>query len=525
MSDGKKIVISTSLIMFLTLIGSFLGFIVNLFLANYFGAGKEVDAFVIASIIPTLIYGITNTLLVTCLVVVSIKLEKNLPEEIFHRKLSNILNITLFVVVCLLILLSLFAGPVIHLLGPGFDKETLNLTRNIFLILLVGSIFMTLSGFTTGLLYSKKHFVISAMLKPIISISSIFFLMVFVKNLGIYSIAIGIVIGYSVGFLFQYIMTRSIAFKYKLVFNYKDPIIKEVFILAIPLFISALFFQIQYSIPSIFASFLNQGDIAILNYAFILINFCSLFIGGSIATVLYPSLTKEIINLNKNRVKKLLSYGVRISCFLLIPITGLIILMSKEIISLIYQKGAFGPEQTTAVAITLVAYSIGLFAYSLDLILSKYLYALEKMKTRAIQLFILMIITITLSLILMHFFGYMGLALASAFSYIIVVVGSFILIDKVREAINLKNIGLSLSKIIFSTIIMLGILFLIIPLIKPFFTVNKFGLMLYLTLMSFIGVVLYTVISLILHCREISYIQEIVNKGIRSGKTVLNQKA
>ena len=220
-------------------------------------------------------------------------------------------------------------------------------------------------------------------------------------------------VGYILSFIVQLLVSLKKGLQHVWAFSINDEVVKNIFALAIPLFISGVFFQIHRSVPSVLASLLQTGDIATLNYAFILITFLSIFIGGSIATVLYPSLTEEIVQLNKKRVDKLISYGVRMNSFVVIPLSFIIILLNKEIISLIYEHGAFTATQTEAVSLALTMYAIGLFAYSLDPLLSKILYALEKMKVRAVLMFVLMILTLVLGVIFMKPLGYAGLALAS----------------------------------------------------------------------------------------------------------------
>ena len=70
MQENLRISISkATLIVFgLTFLGQVIGFFSQMILANFFGVGNEIDSYVVSSIFPEFIFGITNAVFVVALV-------------------------------------------------------------------------------------------------------------------------------------------------------------------------------------------------------------------------------------------------------------------------------------------------------------------------------------------------------------------------------------------------------------------------------------------------------------------------
>lgn len=90
-----------------------------------------------------------------------------------------------------------------------------------------------------------------------------------------------------------------------------------------------------------------------------------------------------------------------------------LIVIAHPIVTALFQRGAFGPEEATATAGALAAFAIGLPAFVLVKVLSPGFFAREDTKTPVWCAGAGMVVNIVLNLILMQFLGHVGIALAT----------------------------------------------------------------------------------------------------------------
>ena len=175
MTQMEQATKSIFLMMVLTMGSKFLGFFREVLIAYKFGAGIEIDSFLMASSATFLFtYAISVGLNTTMIPVLSeIEAKEGYKGKVQHT--NNILNITLALSLILFVLGWLLAPQIISILAPGFTWQQYNLT--VFLmrctlptVLLSGAIsifrayLQSEMMFTETALASIRHFVFIAYL-------------------------------------------------------------------------------------------------------------------------------------------------------------------------------------------------------------------------------------------------------------------------------------------------------------------------------------------------------------------------
>jgi len=172
--------------------------------------------------------------------------------------------------------------------------------------------------------------------------------------------------------------------------------------------------QISAFIDTWLATFLVSGSISYLYYANRLFQLPFALFAIAISTVLFPKITKELNQGLEKQAFLSLKKVFWLLFYLLIIATIVAIIDSKEIVKLLFERGAFTSEDTKQTAIVLMMYIIGLIPYGLNKLFSSYLYAthnhLKVAKISAISLFV----NIIFSHILIFPLKVYGLALASS---------------------------------------------------------------------------------------------------------------
>ncbi|AII14919.1 lipid II flippase [Campylobacter iguaniorum] len=174
--------------------------------------------------------------------------------------------------------------------------------------------------------------------------------------------------------------------------------------------------QLSDFISTFIASFLMVGSISYLYYANRIFQLPLALFAIALSTAIFPKISKQIKAANLANAAILLSKGFHVLFFLLLFSTIGGVILAKEIIWLIFERGAFDTSNTIETANVLKMYMLGLLPYGLYKLFSLWLYANMKQKLAAkISIYSLVLNTI-LSLVLFKPFGAMGLALAGSIS-------------------------------------------------------------------------------------------------------------
>ncbi len=98
----------------------------------------------------------------------------------------------------------------------------------------------------------------------------------------------------------------------------------------------------------------------------------------AIATVLFPTMSRLAVRADWDGFRGTVAMGLRQMAFLLIPASVIVAVLATPIIRLLYQRGAFTPEQTTVVAGALAAFSLGLSFNGAMLMLNRAFFSLQE---------------------------------------------------------------------------------------------------------------------------------------------------
>ena len=457
METKQKIIKYAGIVIVATILCRILGLGREIVISNKFGAGIETDAFFVAFMIPNLmrIFLGEGALSTAFIPIFTDYLADNNKEkaEYFANNVLNILIIVLIVVV----LLGVWAAPVlINIIAVGFKANpykfelTVNLTRMVFPY--IG--FVAIAALFMGVLNSFDHFLMPALSPAMLNISMILFASLLSVKLGIFSLAVGVIVGGIGQFVIQIPALQKNKVKYKLLINLKDPGIKKFMKLLIPAVIGLTITQINVVVDRIIASHLIDGSISALYYANRLVQFPLGAFGIAISTAIFPTLSKFAAADNITELKKTLLFGLKIMLIIIIPSSIGLIVLNKSIIRLIYEHGVFTKTSSLMTAEALLYYSIGLFAFTSVKLITMASYALKDSKSPVKIGAYIVIINIILDLILVKYMAHSGLALATSVASILNMILLIKMIQKKIGIFKIEKYLIFIAKIIFSAILL-----------------------------------------------------------------------
>ena len=401
-----------------------LGLARELIFASLFGAGRGMDAFLTAFRAPNLLRdlfaeGALSTAFVT---VFSQKIATD-GEGSAWKLASKMATLTTIFMSLLTVLGVIFAAPLIGILAPGFPAEkaalTIQLTRIMFPFILL----VSLAALVMGMLNAVNRFTAPALASSFFNIGSIAGGVVFgwlidpsFGEKSLIGLSLGTLLGGLLQLGVQFPDLIKAGFRLVLDFRWNDPGVRRVLILMVPAVIAASAVQINVMVNSIFASYLGDGPVSWLSYAFRLMQLPLGVFGVALATVTLPVVSRASALGDMGRFRSTLAKAMRLAVFLTLPSAVGLVVLAQPIISLIYQRGKFHDTDSLHTAEALQYYAIGLVGYSCIKVLSPAFYAIDRKWTPMTVSFL----SIGINLLLNWLFifrlgmGHCGLALSTA---------------------------------------------------------------------------------------------------------------
>ncbi len=379
------------------LISRFLGLIREGLLANFFGAGSELDIYFAVFRIPDLIYNvlIAGGIIVAFLPLFSEYFSKN--KEQAWQLTNNILNVFLFLLIFLCLIFFIFTPFLIKLITPGFSAEQMAQTIFLTRLMFLSPILFGLSSIFSGILQHFNRFLIYSFSPILYNLGIIFGILFLARPLGILGVVIGVVLGAFLHLAVQIPSAFHCGFRYKPIFNFKDPGIKKVFILMFPRIFGMAANQINLIIITAIASTLTVGSIAIFNFANNLHYLPIGIIGVSFAIAAFPKLSRYWAFNKKQEFIKNFSSVFKQILYFTIPTSILIFILRNQIVEIILKHGKFSSVSAEITAACLGLFCLGIFAYSLIPLIFRAFFASKDTKTPTLIAISAIIVNVILS--------------------------------------------------------------------------------------------------------------------------------
>ncbi|MEK7499728.1 MAG: murein biosynthesis integral membrane protein MurJ [Patescibacteria group bacterium] len=395
--------------------GAVLGFFLQLIVAYYFGAGATTDAFFMAQstseLLGKLLMGGSITAVFIPLFVH--RLTKGKKEDAFALGL-NLVNIMACVYVLFIAFIWIFSGTFIHIIAPGFTGNTYTLTVSLLKVLLPSFLFLFLLEFATSMLHSLKEFALPAYLRLIQPIISIVSILLLVRYVGIYALAIGILIGSVVQLAIVGWGLTVRGMRYRFFINLKDPALRDVVRLVYPFIFSILVTQAAGIVYRMIVSTLEESSLSALKYAEKITQLITIIFLNSVTLAIYPLLSEKAHSNDSAGMKDTIANSLRLIVFFTLPIILAVALLRRDIISFLYQRGSFSSQDALYTSIALLYLVLGLTTNGISSILGHAVLALQKTKAAVIITIASQVVAITLFMMFTPRMGFAGLALASS---------------------------------------------------------------------------------------------------------------
>jgi putative peptidoglycan lipid II flippase len=265
---------------------------------------------------------------------------------------------------------------------PGGDRElAIGLSRVLFpIVALLG-----VSGVIVGILNSYEQFTVPALTPVFWNLAIIAGLVIGVPQADsmdakLYVYAISIVVGTVIQVLLPIPWLRGRDGRLQLVLDWRDPAVRSVFKLMIPVTVGLGLINFNAVVDSIFASRLIDPELAptAIDKAFRLYMLPQGMFSVAIATVLFPSLARLAARADLDGFRNTVNLGLRQIGFLLIPAGVVTAVLAEPITRIVYQRGHWGAHESAVTAGAVAAFSGGLVFNGWMLMLNRAFFSLQE---------------------------------------------------------------------------------------------------------------------------------------------------
>jgi putative peptidoglycan lipid II flippase len=483
-------------------------------MAYFFGAGMATDAFVTAFRIPNLLRDLfaEGALSSSFVPVFKERLVQNSAEDAF--RLANIVVTTLLVVLGIITLIGIAATPtIIYLTAYGFTAEaekfklTVHLTRIMWVFLPLVSI----SALVMGMLNSFDRFGIPAMSSAMFNVGSIVTVVVLYHffDVPVYTLAIGVVVGGIGQIAVQLPSLWRIGYRFRFKLELFDEGMKKMLRLFTPMVIGLSAGRINILVNTLLVSFLMEGSISYLNYAYRLMHFPLGVFAVALGTVALPRASELATKGDMDGLSKVFHETLNLNFFLTIPAAFCLAILGRDLVELIYRYGAFSQLNAVNTSIALFHYSYGLVGFAAVRTIVPVYYALGDAR-RPMKFSILSVgVNIALYWPLIKLMDFAGLAAATSIAGLVNFgLLMYYLPDKGIHVAN-RTLLINLLKITFASAVAMAVAWSL-PLNRIISAQGVLGRIAHAFIPLAVAGALYIGICLILGVREVSMLKKLV---------------
>lgn len=356
------------------------GFVRDMLIARFLGAGRLSDIFFAAFKLPNLFRDLLGEGALSAIFIpmyTDMKKDEGFAKNVFSWLMVILLGIT--------IIFEIFMPLVIWALAPGFSEDPgkMQLTVTIARIMFFYVIFICGAAFLSAVLNAHSRFLLAAFMPVLLNIMLICALtgsIWYGNQYIIYVMAATVVLSGIIQFAVLWRRIRSKHFGLRLIIPHWNDQIKDMFKRFGVSLVGSGFYQITIIVGTLVASW-QSGAVSWLYYSDRMVQLPFAMIGLAVGTVLISSISKALTDKNMRSVYLQQNSSMRRSMMLIMPCVVGLFVLAEPIIRILFQHGAWTPESTQAVALAIRIQCLVLPAMLISQIYSKTLYASQDVNT------------------------------------------------------------------------------------------------------------------------------------------------
>ncbi len=352
----------------MTLISRILGFVRDVVLARWFGAGWAMDAFVVAFKIPNFLRRLFAE---GSFSLAFVPVLNEYKEKGDQRALKQLIDATTGALLAVLLVITavglLGAGWIIGLFAPGFvdDPEQWALATDMLRVTFPYLMLIALTALAGGILNTLGRFALPALTPALLNLSMITAAVAFSAYFDppIKALAWGVLVAgvLQLGIQLPVLIRHQVLPKPWP--NFKHPGVQRILKLMVPTLFGSSVAQINLLFDTLIASLLVAGSISWLYYADRLMEFPLGLFGVALSTVILPTLSRLHARREAGEFRATLNWALWLGWAIGLPAAVGLAVLAGPVLTTLFNYGAFTSTDVTMATWALTTYCLGLPAF------------------------------------------------------------------------------------------------------------------------------------------------------------------
>ncbi len=485
---ARSFVAHAKLIGGLTLVSRFFGLGREVVAGHYLGTAGVGSAFTVAFVIPNLFRKLFGEGALSAafipLYAQAIKAEPDSAND-FAAAAVNLLVLILIglTVAGEAIVLTLTCGPF------GFRHETVLMLR-LTAVMLPYVLLICGGAFLSGILQVHKRFGPPAAAPIILNACHIAVLLIGAKLVGLghaaaaavvaeqtvlaYALAVTVLIAGALQVAVLLPALRAVGFRFKLVRQFWTPQVRRMLLLSLPVALGAGVLQLSVLLDKGISFVLMRGE-GVDTFRFLghvvrlpmelgaprrldLAQFLYQFPLGifaiALATAIFPGLSADALDKDRDRFRAVLRQGIRASLWEGLPASLGLILVATPATRLMFQHGQVSGHDAALIARSAAVYAGAIWAFSLLQIINRAYYAVHDMTTPLVMSAVNLAINLAVEIPLLWWLGEAGMAVGTTVSFAVQAVAMLWMLDRKVGGLDLRRTLAPVAKMLAATAVM-----------------------------------------------------------------------
>lgn len=351
LSANRRIFAAAVTVGFLTLLVKVVAAGKDILVARAFGLGDALDSFLIAYVIPSFAISVIAGSIYTAFVPVLVRVRETQGQADARRLFSNISLLALVALTTVTVLLALSDRWLLKNLASGFEPSKLATTINLFDEMLPVILIGGMALFGGAVLNAQNRFALAA-LAPILTPFAIVCALLLSGN---GSDPHTLVLGTLCGAFFELCIVgwglKKAGYLSRPRWHPMDENSRKVVRQYLPMMAGAIMMSSTMVVDQIMAAWLPAGSVSGLNYGAKIATLGTGLAATALGTAALPYLSELVARHDVVGLRHTFRTYARIILWTTIPFTLLAVVFSKQLVELLYQRGAFDASATRTVAL------------------------------------------------------------------------------------------------------------------------------------------------------------------------------
>jgi len=399
-----------------------LGFVRDMFIAGFLGAGQVSDAFFVALQFPNIFRrlfaeGAFNAAFVPLFAGELTTHGRAAAREFAER----VFGVMVVLLLALTFVVEIYMAEVMTLVAGGFadDPEKFALAVDFARLTFPYLLFVSLAAMLSGILNTLDRFVAAAaapILLNIVLISALIAVALgWVPDPGL-ALSWAVLIAGIGQFIWLAIACGRAGLLPRVPRFVMELRVRRLFALMGPGILGAGVYQINVLIGVRLASELPEGSVSFLYFADRVNQLPLGVVGAAVGVALLPLLARQLRAGDTAAAQDSQNRAIEFAMLLTVPAAAALLVIADPLITVLFQRGAFDALDAAATSQALAAFALGLPAYVLIKALAPGFFAREDTKTPVKIAAVALILNVAVALALMPLLAHVGIALATAIS-------------------------------------------------------------------------------------------------------------